>query len=113
MLYLLYRSAVYLTFLGANGSIGTENLMLFLLEGKMKKKWDLYLYYNGICIKKIKIKENEAPAENTYVINVWFKKQIFRSNHVQVIVRPQTIIKNDEKNKKTYWGVVLEEGIRI
>lgn len=79
----------------------------------MKKKWDLYLYYRGICIKKVKIDKNEAPAENSYVINVFFKKQIFGSNWVQIIVRPQTIIKNDEKNKKTYWGVELEEGIVI
>ena len=79
----------------------------------MKHKWDLYLYYNGVCIKKIKIDENEAPAENSYVIKVWFKKQIFKNNLVQIIVRPKVLLKNDEKSKKTYWGVILEEGIQI
>ena len=79
----------------------------------MKNKWDLYLYYNGVCIKKIKIDQEEAPAENSYVIWVWFKKQIFKSNLVQTIVRPKVLLKNDEKNKKTYWGVILEEGIQI
>ena len=77
------------------------------------RKWSLYLYYNGVCIKKLKIDENEAPTENSYVIRVWFKKQIFRSNLVQIIVRPKVLLKNDEKHKKTYWGVVLEEGIQI
>lgn len=77
------------------------------------RKWNLYLYYNGICIKKLKISENEAPAENSYVINVWFKKQLFANNKVNIIVRPTNIIKNDEKHKKTYWGVILEEGTRI
>lgn len=79
----------------------------------MNKKWKLYLYYNGVCIKRLLIDDNEAPAENSYVIRVWFKKQLFKSNLVQIIVRPKVIIKNDEKNKKTYWGVVLEEGIPI
>ena len=44
-----------------------------------KRKWTLYLYFNGILIKKVKIREKEAPRENTYAINVWFKKQIFKS----------------------------------
>lgn len=73
-------------------------------------KWKLYLYYNGVLIKILKIDENEAPAENSYVIDVWFKKQIFKNNHVNIIVRPKVLLKNDEINKKTYWGVVLEEG---
>lgn len=77
------------------------------------RKWKLYLYYNGILIKTLRINENEAPTENSYVINVWYKKQIFKNNKVNIIVRPKVLLKNDEKNKKTYWGVVLEEGTII
>lgn len=78
-----------------------------------KKKWTMYLYYNGVLIKKLKIDENEAPHENDYVINVWFKKQLFRSNKVGLIVRPKVLLLNDEEHKKTYWGVILEEGIQM
>ena len=78
-----------------------------------KKKWTLYLYYNGVRIKKLKIDENEAPAENSYAINVWFKKQLFKNNLAGVIVRPVRLLKNDEKNRKTYWGTKLETGIEI
>ena len=78
-----------------------------------KKKWALYLYYNGVRIKKLKIDENEAPAENSYAINVWFKKQLFKNNLAGVIVRPVRLLKNDEKNRKTYWGTTLETGIEI
>ena len=78
-----------------------------------KKKWTLYLYYNGVLIKKLKIDENEAPAENNYVVNVWFKKQLFKSNLAGVIVRPIRLLKNDEKRRKTYWGTTLETGIEI
>lgn len=78
-----------------------------------KKKWTLYLYYNGVLIKKLKINENEAPAENSYVINVWFKKQLFNNNLAGVIVRPVRLLKNDENRKKTYWGTTLETGIEI
>ena len=77
------------------------------------KEWKLYLYYNGVLIKTIKIDENEAPAENSYVINVWFKKQLFGNNKVGLIVRPKILLKNDDINKKTYWGVVLEKGLEI
>lgn len=77
------------------------------------KDWTLYLYYSGILIKKIKIKEQEAPADNSYVINVYFKKKLFGSNIAGVIVRPIRLLKNDEKNKKTYWGVTFETGIEI
>lgn len=80
---------------------------------KIKKKWKLYLYYNGVLIKKIKISEQEAPAENSYVIDVWFKKQLFGNNKVGLIVRPKVLLKNDENKKRTYWGVVLENGIEI
>lgn len=78
-----------------------------------KKKWTLYLYYNGVRIKKLKIDENEAPAENSYVINVWFKKQLFKNNLAGVIVRPVRLLKNDDKHRKTYWGTTLETGIEI
>lgn len=78
-----------------------------------KKKWTLYLYYNGILIKKLKIDENEAPGENSYCINVWFKKQLFKSNKVNIIVKPVRLLKNDEHRKITYWGTILETGIEI
>ena len=77
------------------------------------KEWKLYLYYNGVLIKTIRIDENEAPAENSYVINVWFKKQLFGNNKVGLIVRPKILLKNDDINKKTYWGVILEKGLEV
>lgn len=84
------------------------------IEKKWKhRKWNLYLYFNGIKIKRIKIKENTAPVELVLPINVYFKKQLFANNKVGVIVRPTRIIKNDEKKKKTYWEVILEQGVEI
>lgn len=77
------------------------------------KKWTLYLYYSGVLIKKIKIKEQEAPNENSYVVNVYFKKKLFGSNKAGVIVRPIRLLKNEENKRKTYWGTTLETGIEI
>lgn len=79
----------------------------------MKKKWTLYLYYSGVLIAKKKINENEEPAKNSYVCNVYFKKKIFGSNKAGIIVRPIRLLKNDEKHKKTYWGTTFETGIEI
>lgn len=78
-----------------------------------RKTWTLYLYFNGIRIKKLKIRETEEPTKNWYIINVWYKKQIFNSNKVNIIVRPKYLMFSNEKKKKTYWGVVLENGIEI
>ena len=77
------------------------------------KKWKLYLYYNGVLIKKLRISEDEAPAQNSYAIRVYFKKQLFKNVIAGVVVRPIRLLKNDEKNRKTYWGTTLETGIEV
>lgn len=79
----------------------------------MKKQWKLYLYYNGILIKKIRIKENESPKENSYAVRVFFKRQLFKNIVASVVVRPIRLLKTDEHKKKTYWGVTMETGVEI
>lgn len=79
----------------------------------MKKSWKLYLYYNGILIKKIRINEDEEPNKNTYAVRVLFKPQLFKNIVASVVVRPIRLLKNDEKKRKTYWGVTMETGIEI
>lgn len=78
-----------------------------------KKKWKLYLYYNGVLIKKLRISEDEAPAQNSYAIRVYFKKQLFKNIIAGVVVKPIRLLKNDEKHRKTYWGTTLETGIEV
>lgn len=78
-----------------------------------KKKWKLYLYYNGVLIKKLRISEDEAPAQKSYAIRVYFKKQLFKNVIAGVVVRPIRLLKNDEKHRKTYWGTTLETGIEV
>ena len=78
-----------------------------------RKTWRLYLYYNGVLIKKLRIEEQEEPAKNSYAVNVYFKKGMFKSNIAGVVVRPIRLLKNDEKHRKTYWGTTLETGIEI
>ena len=80
---------------------------------KKKKKWILYLYYNGVLIKKVRINEDEAPGEKNYPINVYFKSKLFGSIKAGVIVKPIRLLRNDELNRKTYWGTTLETGIEI
>jgi hypothetical protein len=77
------------------------------------RRWTLYLYYNGVLIKKKKIAPGEEPANNNYVVNVYFKKKLFGSNIAGVIVKPVRLLRNDEKSRKTYWGTTLETGIDV
>ena len=76
-------------------------------------KWKLYLYYNGILIKTLRIGKNEAPADNVYFIKVIGKKNIFGSNLVSIAVRPKVLLDNNEGKRKTYWGVVFEKGVNV
>jgi hypothetical protein len=77
------------------------------------RKWKLYLYLNGVCIKKIKIKRNESPKDNVYIVNVWFKKQFYKSNKVKIIARPTRLIYTNEKKRETHWEFDYEKGIDI
>lgn len=79
----------------------------------MKKTWKLYLYYNGILIKKVRIKEDEEPSKNSYAVRTFFKYQLFKNIVVSVVVRPVRLLKTDDKKRKTYWGVTMETGIEV
>ena len=85
--------------------------MLQKIKTWKNKKWKLYLYYNGMLVKKVRIHEQEAPSHNSYVVRVWGKKNIFGSNKVTVILRPVELLKNDDKNLKTHWGAIFERGV--
>lgn len=80
---------------------------------KINDKWQLYLFYNGMLIKKVKINKEEAPADNVYFIKVYGKKSIFGSNIVTIAVRPKVLLDNNDEKKKTYWGVVFEKGVNV
>jgi hypothetical protein len=76
------------------------------------KKWTLYLYYNGVMIKKIRKYETEALAEN-YAIKVYFKKFLFGNTISKIVVKPVRILKQDGLKRKTHLGVVLEQGVEF
>lgn len=78
-----------------------------------KDRWKLYLFYNGMLIKKVKINKDEAPADKVYFIKVYGKKSIFGSNIVELAVRPKVLLDNNENKRRTYWGVVFEKGVSI
>lgn len=104
------RSAIYLGLLSRKlEAHGRKGVCFFMF----KKEWKLYLFYNGIMIKKLRIYENEAPADNVYFVRVWGKKNLFGSNMVKIAVRPKVLLHTNEINKSTYWGVVFEKGVNI
>ena len=76
------------------------------------RRWTMYIYYNGVLIKKMKIrKETLQELKNMqYVINVFNKRQLFRSFLVNIIVRPVVLLIVNATQRKVYVGVVLEEG---
>lgn len=76
-----------------------------------KKKWTIYLFYNGICIKKLKI-DGKKEIETIY-IRVYGHKKLFGKWIVGLMVEPKKLLKTDEDKKKTYWGVVFEKGVDL
>lgn len=75
-----------------------------------RKKWKMHLYLNGIYVGKCRINE-EKPSENVYIVNFWFKKQIFKSNHVKSVIHPTLCLATDEKRKITHWTFEYEKGV--
>jgi hypothetical protein len=75
------------------------------------KKWTIYLFYNGICIKKLKI-DGKNKIETMY-IRVYGHKKLFGKWIVGLMVEPKKLLKTDEDKKKTYWGVVFEKGVDL
>ena len=88
-------------------------MCVFFVFKKIEGKWQLYLFYNGILIKKVRINKEEAPANKVYFIRVYGKKKLFGSNIVSLAVRPKVLLDNNEEKKKTYWGVVFEKGVNV
>ena len=55
---------------------------------KNNKKWKLYLYLNGQCIKCLKIDKDFAPMNKIYVVKVRNKRHLLGTNKpVQIVVR--------------------------
>ena len=79
--------------------------MLFVFN----KKWTLYLYYNGVRIKRLKI--NDRNEIKVMSINIWGHKELFGKFKINTVIRPAKLLLTDEKKKKTHWGVIFEKGI--
>lgn len=79
------------------------------------KRWNLNLYYDGVKIKKIKVYKNELEdlKNMTYEIKVFFKKQLFKSNIVEIIVSPVVLLYTNEDKKEVCVGVVIETGQKL
>ena len=77
------------------------------------KKWKWCLYLNGIYVGKVYINGNETPTERAYKVQFWFKKQIFKSNHVKSIVHPTKLLYTDEKKKELHYSFEYETGVEI
>lgn len=84
-----------------------------MLKKLFTKKWKLYLFYNGVLIKKIKLKENEEFQNISRYIVVVGHKDLFGKWIVGRIVVPVRLLKTDENKKITYWGVIDEKGVEV
>ena len=76
-----------------------------------KKKWALFLYYNGVMIKKVKI--NTIDDITTMSIRVLFHKELFGKNYVRLMIKPFRLLQTYEDKKETHWGIIFEKGIEM
>ena len=73
------------------------------------KKWTLYLYFNGICIKRLKIADiNDIRPMS---INILGHKELFNRSKIKAVIRPVRLLLTDETKKETHWGVIFEKGV--
>lgn len=74
-----------------------------------KKKWTLYLYYNGIRIKRLKI--DDISDIKPMSINILGHKELFGKSQINALIRPIRLLLTEESKKRTHWGVVFEKGV--
>lgn len=75
------------------------------------KKWKLYLYLNGQCIKCLKIDKDFAPMNKIYVIKTRGKKHLLGTNKaVQIVTRSFKYKYTDEVKKEAHIEVMIYEG---
>ena len=78
------------------------------------KKWKLYLYLNGQCIKCLKIDKNFAPMNKIYVVKVRNKRHLLGTNKpVQIVVRSYKYKYTDEVKKTAHIEVIMYEGVEV
>ena len=78
-----------------------------------RKKWKLHLYLNGIYVGCKRIEPTENPQENVYVVHFWFKRQIFKSNHVKCVIHPTKLLHTDVKRRTSHYTFEYEEGVNV
>lgn len=76
-----------------------------------KKRWDLYLYYNGILIKRVKI--DNVDDIRTMSINIVGHSKLFGKSKIRTVITPVRLLLTEEDKKKTHWGVVLTKGVEF
>lgn len=78
------------------------------------KKWKLYLYLNGQCIKCLKIDKDFAPMNKIYVVKLKNMKHLVGTNKsVQMIVRSYRYKYTDEIKKQAHIEVLNYEGVEL
>ena len=70
------------------------------------------MFYNGVKIKTIKIKNTEDITKPKYVV-ILGHKEMFNNNISGRMLKPVKLLKTDEKKMKTYWGVIDEKGVDV
>ena len=78
---------------------------------KKKNQMKVNLYASNHHIKTIKVPKGTNVFNEVYVIRVWFKKYIFGSNFVKIVVRPDKLLKNDEN--EIHVTVKFEQGVEL
>lgn len=91
-----------------------EKMRKIQIKCENRKKWKLYLYLNGQCIKCLKIDKDFAPMGKIYVVKTKGKKHLLGTNKkVQIVVRSYRYLYTDTKKRTSHIEVVLHEGVEI
>lgn len=91
-----------------------EKLQELKNDYENNKKWKLYLYLNGQCVKRLKIDKDFTPMNKFYKINVKHCKHLIGTNRkTQLIVTSSKYKMTDEKLKEAHIEVIIYEGSNI
>lgn len=89
-----------------------SDLFTEIIDRITGKKWKIYLYLQGQCVKKIYVDEDFLPTEHFYVVNIRGRKHLVGTNRkTKVMLQFYKYKMTDNDKKEVHIETLIYEGV--
>lgn len=80
---------------------------------KQENYWKIKFYLNGQYVCSKKVDEEEVVFNSVYVVFIFGKKNLFGSNIVKTVIKPDKLLYKDVIKNEIHVGAYLFEGVQV